>query len=65
MTVGVFSCRIMYRELKDSDKEKESGKMVSLCGGWGWSRHFRMFNVCSPSACRTSLSTLLEVVLEV
>lgn len=26
---AVLSCRIMYRELKDSDKEKESGKMVS------------------------------------
>ncbi len=25
--VFVF-CRIMYRELKDSDKERESGKMV-------------------------------------
>lgn len=23
-----FFCRIMYRELKDSDKERESGKMV-------------------------------------
>ena len=26
--------RIMYREMKDSDKEKENGKMVSIFRKW-------------------------------
>lgn len=30
LPVGLVFCRIMYREMKDSDKEKESGKMVNI-----------------------------------
>lgn len=30
LTLCCLSCRIMYRELKECEKEKESGKMVTF-----------------------------------
>lgn len=58
LTLCCLSCRIMYRELKECEKEKESGKMVTFNKpGLNGKKRFLSESELTFSSCRTSVNT--------